>query len=265
MGDIIDIYEVGRHMAHDGYVLPRQMADFRTASSSEARVPQLLARRDMLGLLQSETILIVDDCTLHRENLSTALTLTGVKTPAAAWDLRSLVTAVDEMKPDILLLNVTTRDCVALLKSATDIVPRLRTIVMGVSEEDEAQIIACAEVGVADYHMRSDSFDDLLRTIQRVADGETACTPAVSAMLLRRLSALAAGGLSSANEPALTTRETQILKMLELGSSNQQIADQLAITIHTVKNHVHSLLTKLGVGTRAEAAAMSRGLRRRQP
>ncbi|MGU3499849.1 LuxR C-terminal-related transcriptional regulator [Mycobacterium sp. C31M] len=209
------------------------------------------------------TLLIVDDCTLHRENLSTALTLTGAKTPSLAWDLRSLVRAMDEIEPDILLLNITTRDCVELLKSATDIVPGLRTIVMGVSEDDEARIISCAEIGVADYHMRSDSFDGLLRMIQRVADGEIFCTPAVSAMLLRRLSALADGGQSSTINAALTTRETQILKMLELGSSNQEIAEQLSITVHTVKNHVHSLLTKLRVGTRAEAAAMSRGLKRR--
>lgn len=210
-------------------------------------------------------VLIVDDCTLHRENLSAALTNTGLSTPAVAWDLRSLVTAIDEAIPDVVLLNIATRDCVALLKSATDIVPGLRAVVMGVSEEDEGQIVACAEVGVADYHMRADSFDDLLRAIRRVAAGETSCTPAVSAILLRRLSTLAAGRQPAINDPALTTRETQILKMLELGSSNQDIAQQLSITIHTVKNHVHSLLTKLGVGTRAEAAAMSRGLRRRQP
>jgi DNA-binding NarL/FixJ family response regulator len=49
--------------------------------------------------------------------------------------------------------------------------------------------------------------------------------------------------------------------MLELGLSNQDIAAQLCIAVHTVKNHVHSLLTKLGVSTRAEAAALSRTLR----
>jgi DNA-binding NarL/FixJ family response regulator len=222
-------------------------------------------RRDIVGSLGSVTLLIVDDCRLNRESLSTALAMSGLNTPVGAWDLRSLVAAVSEMEPDTMLLSIATRDCVALLKSATDLVPGLRVIVMGVAEEDEAAIVACAEVGVADYHMRAESFDDLLRAIQRVAAGESSCTPAVSAILLRRLSTLAAGRQSPTNDPALTTRETQILRMLELGSSNQDIADRLSITVHTVKNHVHSLLTKLGVGTRAEAAAMSRGWRRRQP
>jgi DNA-binding NarL/FixJ family response regulator len=49
--------------------------------------------------------------------------------------------------------------------------------------------------------------------------------------------------------------------MLELGLSNQDIATQLSIAVHTVKNHVHSLLTKLGVSSRAEAAALTRTIR----
>lgn len=59
-------------------------------------------------------------------------------------------------------------------------------------------------------------------------------------------------------ELVLTAREIQILRMLELGLANQEIADKLCIAVHTVKNHVHNLLTKLGVSTRAQAAALGR-------
>lgn len=55
-------------------------------------------------------------------------------------------------------------------------------------------------------------------------------------------------------------RETQILQMLEMGLSNRDIADRLSVALHTVKNAVHSVLTKLGVSTRAEAAARVRAL-----
>jgi DNA-binding NarL/FixJ family response regulator len=79
--------------------------------------------------------------------------------------------------------------------------------------------------------------------------------------LLRRLSALASRRQPAAKELVLTAREAQILRMLELGRSNRDIAAQLAIAVHTVKNHVHSLLTKLGVSSRAEAAALSRTIR----
>jgi DNA-binding NarL/FixJ family response regulator len=109
--------------------------------------------------------------------------------------------------------------------------------------------------------MRADSLTDLLALMCKVAAGEMSCSPAVSAILLRRLSTLASQRQPAARELGLTTREAQILRMLELGRSNQDIAVQLSIAVHTVKNHVHSLLTKLRVRTRAEAAALSRSVR----
>jgi len=114
---------------------------------------------------------------------------------------------------------------------------------------------------VAGYHTRTESLDDLLVLMRKVAAGKSFCSPRVSAILLRRLSALASQRPPAVKEPVLTTRESQILRMLELGLSNQDIAAQLCIAVHTVKNHVHSLLSKLGVSTRAEAAALSRTVR----
>jgi DNA-binding NarL/FixJ family response regulator len=76
--------------------------------------------------------------------------------------------------------------------------------------------------------------------------------------LLQRLSALASQPQNPLGERILTAREVEILGMLEAGMSNREIADRLCIAVHTVKNHVHSVLTKLGVATRAEAAASAR-------
>jgi DNA-binding NarL/FixJ family response regulator len=209
-------------------------------------------------------IVIIDDCTLHRDNLAAVFTLNGMAAPRVAWDLPSLIVALDGIAPDIVLLNIATRDCVSLLRAATGMIPGARVIVLGASEDDESKIVACAEAGVVGYHMRTDSLHDLLRLIRKVAAGETSCPPRISAILLRRISSLASQWQPVSKELALTKRETQILKMLELGRSNQDIATQLAIAVHTVKNHVHSLLSKLGVGSRAEAAALSRTIRLRQ-
>ena len=71
-------------------------------------------------------------------------------------------------------------------------------------------------------------------------------------MLLRRLLALATRRQTAAKELVLTARKAEILRMLEMGLSNRNIADHLGIAIHTVKNHVHSVFTRLGVSTRAE-------------
>ena len=213
---------------------------------------------------QGERILIIDDCTLYRENLAAIFTMNGMAAPSVAWDLPSLVTALEDTTPSIVLLNIATRDSALLLRAAMEISQNVRVIVLGVSEDDESEIVACAEAGVAGYHMRTDSLEDLLVLIRNVAAGGTCCSPRVSAILLHRLSALASQRQPAAKELALTTREVQILRMLELGQSNQDIATQLSIAVHTVKNHVHSLLTKLGVSTRVEAAAVSRTIRLHQ-
>jgi DNA-binding NarL/FixJ family response regulator len=146
------------------------------------------------------------------------------------------------------------------MQAVTDISPGARIIVVGTPEDDEDKIIACAEAGVVGYHMRSESLDDLIALIRNVAGGKSIFPPRVSAILLRRLSNLASKPQRPRRGLVLTAREAQILKMLELGRSNRDIAAQLDIAVHTVKNHVHSLLSKLGVNTRAEAAARSRAM-----
>lgn len=206
-------------------------------------------------------VLIIDDCTLFRETLAAALLARGIAVRALAWDLPTLVTAFDEVGADLVLLNVSTSGSDLLLRAVMDIAPEVGVVVIGASDDDEAEIIACAEAGVAGYLMREDTLDDLIVLIRNVAAGRNMCPPQVSAVLLRRFSALASTPHPTGRGPALTAREAQILKLLELGRSNRDIAVRLDIAVHTVKNHVHNLLTKLRVSTRAEAAALSRSFR----
>ena len=202
-------------------------------------------------------ILVVDDCTLQRENLAALLMISGVAEVNAAWDLPSLNEALRSGSPSLILLNVVTADSAVLLRAALEILPQIRVIVLGLSEDDEAGIVACAEAGAAGYHTRSESLDNLLDLMSKVNSGESVCSPRVSAILLRRLSALASRRSPVVEETTLTAREAEILTMLKLGLSNREIAEQLCIAVHTVKNHVHSLLTKLGVSTRGQAAALA--------
>lgn len=213
---------------------------------------------DGAGLLRDARVLIVGDCTLYRDYLAAVLASHGAVAPGVAWDLPSLVASYETTVPRVVLLDMSTRNSAMLLRQALQLSPHVRVIVMGVSEDDEPEIVACAEAGVAGYHLRSDSLKDLLVLIRKVAAGESLCSPRVSAILLRRLSALASQRQPTAKELVLTSREIQILRLLEMGLSNRDIADQLCIAVHTVKNHVHSLLAKLGVSTRAQAAAMAR-------
>ncbi|MDF2830558.1 MAG: response regulator containing a CheY-like receiver domain and an DNA-binding domain [Mycobacterium sp.] len=207
----------------------------------------------------SARILVIDDCKLSRENLAAALREHG-QSVSVAWDLASLVSVDTSLRPDVVLLNVTTRECEKLVGAALHLDPKVHVIATGVSEDDESAIVACAEAGVAGYHTRFQSLDDLLRLISKVIAGETLFSPRVSAMLLRRLSSRGSDRHPGGKELVLTAREAQILGMLRIGLSNREIAAQLCIAVNTVKNHVHSVLSKLGVTSRAEAAALSRTL-----
>lgn len=206
------------------------------------------------------TILIVDDCTLYRESLAAVLGEDDSFEACVAWDMTSLLTALENGTPDVILLNMSTKDSTQLLRTITSGRPDARVVAVGVWEGDEPTIVACAEAGVTGYHLRSESFDDLLSLMNRVANGESVCSPSVATILLRRLSALASESKPDPGELVLTTREIQILRMLELGLSNREIANDLCIALHTVKNHVHSILGKLGVRTRTQAVAVSRSL-----
>lgn len=213
---------------------------------------------DGASLLRDARVLIVGDCTLYRDYLAAVLASHGAVAPGVAWDLPSLIASYETTVPRVILLDMSTRNSAMLLRQALQLSPHARVIVMGISEDDESEIVACAEAGVAGYHLRSDSLKDLLVLTHKVAAGESLCSPRVSAILLRRLSALASQRQPTAKELVLTSREIQILRLLEMGLSNRDIAEQLCIAVHTVKNHVHSLLAKLGVSTRAQAAALAR-------
>ncbi|MGE2714609.1 LuxR C-terminal-related transcriptional regulator [Mycolicibacterium litorale] len=147
----------------------------------------------------------------------------------------------------------------ALLRLVRSTCPEAKMIVVGISEDDEASVVASAEAGVAGYHLRAESLGDLLAIISQVANGQPFCSPKISAIMLKCLRTRAAQQ-PNPREPVLTAREIQILRLLEMGLSNREIADQLCIALHTVKNHVHSVLSKLGVGTRAEAATYARSV-----
>ena len=205
--------------------------------------------------------LLVDDSTLHRENLAAILASAGLPEPLMAWDLDSVQRVLRESVAHVALVNMVTRDNVMLVRLIRERCPDAKVIIVGAAVEDEAAIVAFAEAGVAGYHLRSHSLGDLVQLIRSVSNGEPSCPPSVSAILLKRLSSLATQREPLSKDPFLTVREGEILRMLEAGMSNREIADRLCIALHTVKNHVHNILGKLGVSTRMEAAALSRASR----
>jgi DNA-binding NarL/FixJ family response regulator len=174
----------------------------------------------------------------------------------AAADVPKTIAELSKLRPDVVLLDGVGEGRAEAIGTIVAAIPEVRVVAFGVSES-ESEIIACAEAGVAGLVSREASFADLVATIERVASGETLCSPRVATILLRRLATLAAqrNGKPAAH---LTTREHEILGLIDEGLSNKQIARRLHIEVPTVKNHVHNILEKLNVHRRYEAAARMR-------
>lgn len=209
-------------------------------------------------------VIVIDDGTLSRECLAAQLRQHGIAA-TDAWDLPTLLAEVDRAVPDLVLINIATPDSATLLHLALDLDPACRVIVFGLSTDRESEIVACAEAGIAGLHLRTESFGYLLSLINSAGDGGAQCSPEVSAILLRRIYSFAAQANPDVSTDLLTPREIEILELIDRGMTNQQIASRLSLTLHTVKNHVHNLLGKLGVTSRAEAVAVLRATKYGNP
>jgi two-component system, NarL family, nitrate/nitrite response regulator NarL len=206
-------------------------------------------------------LLIIDDTCLYREGLAAILGREEwVSATRAAADTDSAFRELDVFQPDVVLLNMATLDSAAILHAVARTAPAVRVVAIGVSDNEE-EVIACAEAGVAGYLLRCQSLADLVVVVQSAARGETLCTPRTAAALLRRVAALAAERRWPAETARLTAREREILDLIDQGLSNKEVARLLCIEVRTVKNHVHNILEKLNVHRRGEAAALMRAAR----
>jgi two-component system nitrate/nitrite response regulator NarL len=203
-------------------------------------------------------VLLVDDTRLYREGLTARLAQqAGIERVVPAADGRTALHQLTALPVDVVLLNMATGGSIALLHAVVAAAPHVPVVALGVADNDD-EVIACAEAGVAGYLQREDSFTDLLAVIQSVANGETLCSPRVAATLLRRVATLAAGRRSPPEATSLTAREREVVQLIDQGMSNKEIARRLCIEVRTVKNHVHNILQKLQVSRRGEAAARVR-------
>jgi two-component system, NarL family, nitrate/nitrite response regulator NarL len=204
-------------------------------------------------------ILIVAEIRLYREGLAGMLRAEAadeIDVVATANGADDAVRALRELAPDIVLLDMAP-DNAWLVRALTAAVPGTRVVALAVPE-NEAEVLACAEAGVAGFVTRDASVEDVVAAVEGAARGEVLASPRMVATLFERIATLALERSPQSIESRLTARELEILDLVDQGLSNKEIARRLTIELSTVKNHVHNIFEKLNVSRRSEASARHR-------
>ena len=166
---------------------------------------------------------------------------------------------IQEGNVDIALVSVQHSDesALELTSKITDIAPSTKVLVVGLTD-NKHHVLKYVEAGAAGYILQDSSVSDLIEAVRLARRGEAQISTKVAAAILERLSKMTKvfSRLDSfvLENNKLTQRELEVLGFISQGLTNQEIASNLVVEVGTVKNHVHSIIKKLNVSNREEAA-----------
>ena len=202
-------------------------------------------------------ILIVDDHVVVRQGLAAMLTPRhGVEVVGEAVNGREAVHLEKELNPDVIIMDLAMPEMGGL--EATTIIkaqnPDARILVLTSYTEDD-QVAAIMAAGADGYLLKESGADELLQAIRSIHSGHMIVSPKV----LQAMSRTSKPGSSEQDSLFdLTTRELEVLQGIGEGQTNREIALGLGISATTVRSHVSSILTKLDVTNRTQAALIAR-------
>ena len=209
-------------------------------------------------------VLLVDDQRLMREGLRTLLELEpDLQVAGEAGDGQAALDAYAALAPDVVLMDIRMpgMDGVEATRRLRERWPQARVIIL-TTFDDDASLFEGLRAGALGYLLKDVSGHDLAQAVRTVAGGGALIEPSVAGRVLAEFARLApparppGAGLP---EP-FSEREREIVRLLAAGLSNREIGDRLCLAEGTVKNHVTSILGKLGARDRTQAALRAREL-----
>jgi DNA-binding NarL/FixJ family response regulator len=216
--------------------------------------------------MSSIRILLADDHQLFREGMATILNAQpDFEVVGEAGDGLEVLVKARSLQPDLILMDISMpgSDGVEALKAVKAELPDTIVVMLTVRDEDE-KLFEAIKSGAQGYLIKSIHSRDLLAMLRGAVRGEAALTPELSGRMLdefRRMSEV--GGEAPPDESiSLTLREQEVLSLAAQHATDQEIAEALTISIHTVKTHMRNILAKLQLSHRHEAAqyALRKGL-----
>ena len=208
-------------------------------------------------------VLIADDQALFREGLRTLLGAhADLEVVAEAANGEEAVLMAGSYRPDVVLmdLRMPVLDGVAATRRLTAARAACRVIALTTFDDDET-VFDALRAGAVGYLLKDVGSERLVEAIRATARGQSFLQPAIASKVLAEFNRLSRAAPEPAELPeGLSEREREVLRLLARGASNKEIAVQLDIAEGTVKNHVTSILGKLGVDDRTRAALRARDL-----
>ena len=198
-------------------------------------------------------VLIVDDHAVVRQGLKAFLRVQDdIEFVGEAADGDEAVTQARSVQPDVILMDLVMpgMDGVETMRQLSAAGVDSKVIVLTSFAEDE-QVLAAVKAGAAGYLLKDVQPQELGNAIRTVHAGDAQLHPSIASKLMREV---AAAGSRHKDADALTARELDVLKALARGMSNKEIAAELGVAETTVKTHVSSILRKLQVADRTQAA-----------
>jgi NarL family two-component system response regulator LiaR len=207
-------------------------------------------------------VLIADDHAIVRKGICALLaTEPDIEVVSEAQDGKEAIAAAQKFLPEVILMDLVMpgMDGIEAIRRIMACQPEARVLVLTSFAGDD-KIFPAIRAGALGYLLKDSGPEELVRSIKQVSRGESSLHPSVARRLLRELSQP-----PSAQGPAtdsLTEREIEVLQLVARGWSNREISDHLSISDATVRTHVSSILAKLNLCSRTQAAlyALREGL-----
>lgn len=200
-------------------------------------------------------ILIAEDHAVVREGTRELLDREeDLEVVAEAGDGEEAVRLATSQRPDVVLMDIAMPklDGIEATRRIKAIHPAIAVLVLTAYDDDQ-YVFALLEAGAAGYLLKDVHTDELIKAIRAVYAGESVLHPAIARKVINRFAQPTDKRKMESAVEQLTERELEVLKLAAKGMTNRQIANALALSIHTVQTHLSNTFGKLGVGSRTEA------------